>query len=441
MVEKTKKTLMIYLTIAVLSIVLFIIIGTCGSIYYINTKTDRDDLQSISNDFLNRDYENEKFKKQIFGKNQPPDMVRRPFFYILEKDGVVINTKNNMPYLDGEKHSDEFKDFDPTKNSDIINNSNDRSMSVTEQTIMENIFKLAKENGSEGTIKYDGIYMRYITIDNENGTNYFFLDTSMTHKFLKNSILGGLVILLLTMVYIIIIGRIILNKALEPLELSIENQKRFTGDASHELRTPLTAMRSNVDVLIDYEMPRDEEKKWLQNISNEIDRMTRLTNELLTLSRNDTVEKIYTQFYFGDVLDSLYHNFQNLCNIEINGGDFDVVAVKEDMLQLLMIFVDNGIKYNDKDEKNISVDATNNDKTLILTVKDNGNGIDADKYDAIFERFYREDKARTGTQNGFGLGLSIAKNIINDYNGKVKTKSEINVGTTFIITLNMKNKN
>lgn len=425
MFQKTKRKLMIALTMAVISIVVFILIGVSGSIYYANTRDDQKDLdkfvlsyQDGKPDFAPPSPD----KNNEFKKNEMKDLPRRAFFYVEENNGIISDTTSNMPF-----------DFKNSNKNDLPEN-----MLLYKPETISNVFEIAKNSGDSGTVKYDDMYFLFRKISEGNINKYYFIDTTMTHAFFKNAVNIGILILLLTLIYISIIGRKILDKALKPLELSIENQKRFTGDASHELRTPLTAMRSNLDVLIDYDLTKEEEQIWLTNISNEIDRMTRLTNDLLMLSRNDTIEKEYQEFYMNDVLDRLYNNYKNLCNIEIEGGDFSVIGVKEEILQLLMIFVDNGIKYNDKEEKNIYVEAIKTDKSFIITIKDNGNGIEEDKYDEIFERFFREDKARTGSQKGFGLGLSIAKNIIDDYNGKIKVKSTIGEGTTFSIMFNLK---
>lgn len=425
MFQKTKRKLMIALTMAVISIVVFILIGVSGSIYYANTRDDQKDLDKFVLSYQNGkpDFEPPSpDKNNEFKKNEMKDLPRRAFFYVEENNGIISDTTSNMPF-----------DFKNSNKNDLPEN-----MLLYKPETISNVFEIAKNSGDSGTVKYDDMYFLFRKISEGNINKYYFIDTTMTHAFFKNAVNIGILILLLTLIYISIIGRKILDKALKPLELSIENQKRFTGDASHELRTPLTAMRSNLDVLIDYDLTKEEEQIWLTNISNEIDRMTRLTNDLLMLSRNDTIEKEYQEFYMNDVLDRLYNNYKNLCNIEIEGGDFSVIGVKEEILQLLMIFVDNGIKYNDKEEKNIYVEAVKTDKSFIITIKDNGNGIEEDKYDEIFERFFREDKARTGSQKGFGLGLSIAKNIIDDYNGKVKVKSTIGEGTTFSIIFNLK---
>lgn len=423
---------MIGLSLAVSSIVLFIILGSSIFIYISNTNTDIKDLNMIiaitEGEEVNSD-ENFDGKPPMFDgfmskKNDPKGALRRPMFITIEKDGIPIYYSNSMQQNVKNK----------VEQNNITNFEDD--------ALQFSMYNKAKNGKESGSVSSEGSYYIYKKVAKDDYLVYYFLDTTMTHVFFKNTLNVGLVIFVLVMVYILFIGKKILNKALAPLEISIENQKRFTGDASHELRTPLMAMRSNVDILIEYEMDKDEQKNWLNNISNEIDRMTKLTNDLLVLSRSDTVIKEYYEFNVSDILSRLQNTFFSLCNIEISGGDFSFVGNSEEILQLLIIFVDNAIKYNDKpkDEKNVYVDAVKKDKNIILTIKDNGIGIDEDKYDDIFERFFREDKVRNGSQNGFGLGLSIAKNIIHNYNGKVSIESKKDVGTTFIITLTSKSK-
>lgn len=427
MVKNTKKRLIIYITLASISIVLFIMIGIYVSIYLINTSSDLNSLHDIIS-FHTGD-------KKPINKNDGPfdfldgnghdNSMRRPYFYFILNSGQISSFYMNMPMS-----------YDDVSNYDNANEILE-TMGINSEEFFKKMY--SKESG---TINIDGTYLLFDSVETTLGQMYVFLDTTQTHNFFFNIIKMGVIILILSLFYIIFISKKILDRALDPLEMSIENQKRFTGDASHELRTPLTSMRSNLDILIEYDLTKEEQSVWLENISSEVTRMTRLTNDLLKLSRNEIIEKEMICFNLSDILDRVYLNYQNICNIDVEGGDFEVYAVKEDIHQLIIIFIDNGIKYNNKDQKNINIKATidKNKKHFTLTIEDNGNGIENDKFDNIFERFYREDKARTSTQNGFGLGLSIAQNIINDYNGKVEIESEIGKGTKFKITFNILKK-
>ncbi len=430
MVQRVKRQLTIALTLAVLSIVLFIVIGIFGTTYLTNAKQDKEDLAFIMEHYdetgkitvqpnipPSNQPPSEQMKKDDFDPKNAIRFPRRQYFYMKVVNGEVVDYKKNMP-----------NDFGGGNGLEGMSNSIDLSSKEVTDYLLS--------FGSEGTINYDDSYFLFDSEVTDDGVVYFFLDTSLTHRFYENTLRMGGLIMVLTLIYVMLISRTILNKALDPLEISIENQKRFTGDASHELRTPLTAIRSNLDILMNYDLTKEEQEEWLQNISNEISRMTTLTNDLLTLSRNDIVVKEKYEFSMSEVFDTLSFNYKNICKFNTEGGDFSVYGAREEILQLLMIFVDNGIKYNSKEDKEITVSAVldKNEKHFTLSISDNGDGIENDKFDDIFERFYREDKART-SQSGFGLGLSIAKNIINDYDGKVKVQSEIGVGTIFKVYL------
>ncbi len=416
---------MIALILAVLSIVLFIMIGFFSSIYYSNTKQDQMAIDEILHFYTSRGVETTD-NRNIFGKDKKLPM--RPYFYLIVEDGEIIDFKKNMP-----SNNDMFP-----KNGEVNKKPLEEMLPI--EIDYSKIYELIDGKENSGTIKYEDNYFLYDSAEVDNGRMYVFLDTTLTHSYFKNSIRTGILVLILTFLYILLIGRKILDKALDPLELSIENQKRFTGDASHELRTPLTAMRSNLDILINYDLSKEEQETWLLNISNEVERMTKLTNDLLLLSRNDVIVKEKDDFNLSEIFEKVYLSYQNICEINVRNGDFLVYGNREEMIQLIMIFIDNGIKYNSKENKKIDISAEmdKSHKHFTISISDNGDGIDSSKYDSIFERFYREDKARTSSQNGFGLGLSIAKNIINDYDGKVKIKSEINEGTTFKLILNNK---
>ncbi len=427
MVKKAKTQLTLALTVAVLSIVIFISIGNFITTYFSNMKLDKKDLQDImifyaQND-NNRDIDirlpgfdnflsfNDKNRNMLPNDQKLP---KRQYFYIEVKDGRVINAQENMP-------NNFFSDNNEYKDIDLS------SKEVTDYFL---------SFGSSGRIKYEDMHFLFDSIQTGDSITYFFLDTSLTYRFIENMLKTTALILVLTLLYILLISRIILNRALDPLELSIENQKRFTSDASHELRTPLTAIRSNLDILIDYDLSKSEQQEWISNISYEINRMTKLTNDLLAISRNDIIEKDFYNFELKEVLESIRFNYQNICEISVIGGDFNIFGVKEDFLQLIMIFVDNGIKYNSKEVKIIDITAEldKRAKKFSISIKDNGDGIENNNYEQIFERFYREDKARTGTSGGFGLGLSIARNIINEYDGIVKVSSTKNEGTIFYLS-------
>ena len=208
-----------------------------------------------------------------------------------------------------------------------------------------------------------------------------------------------------------------------------EMRKEFVANVSHELRTPLTNIRSYAETLADSagELPPEMEKTFLGVILGESDRMTRIVQDLLTLSRFDSGRSPLnlTRFSFGDTLHDLYnavvleaqrHGHQ--LTLDLPGDLPYIVADRERVLQVMMNVVSNAIKYT-PDGGRIQISGGQDNGKVWMEVDDNGIGIPASDRSRIFERFYRVDKARSRESGGTGLGLSIAMEIIKQHKGSM----------------------
>ena len=204
-------------------------------------------------------------------------------------------------------------------------------------------------------------------------------------------------------------------------------RKEFVANVSHELRTPLTNIRSYAETLSDNagELPPEMEKKFLGVILNESDRMTRIVQDLLTLSRFDSgrEEMKLLRFPFGNAVQDVYNavymeaqRHSHTIQLEIQPGMPDVVADRERVVQVMMNVVSNSIKYT-PDGGTIHIYAGHSGDRVWMVVDDNGIGIPEKDRERIFERFYRVDKARSRQSGGTGLGLSIAREIIERHEG------------------------
>ncbi len=204
-------------------------------------------------------------------------------------------------------------------------------------------------------------------------------------------------------------------------------RKEFVANVSHELRTPLTNIRSYAETLSDNagELPPEMEKKFLGVILNESDRMTRIVQDLLTLSRFDSGREDLNlqRFHFGNAVQDVYNavymeaqRHSHTLHLDIQPGMPDVVADRERVVQVMMNVVSNSIKYT-PDGGTIRIYAGHSGQRVWMVVDDNGIGIPEKDRDRIFERFYRVDKARSRQSGGTGLGLSIAKEIIERHEG------------------------
>lgn len=227
------------------------------------------------------------------------------------------------------------------------------------------------------------------------------------------------------------------NQMIERLDRTIEHQKHFVADASHELKTPLTVISSYADMLKrwgrDNAEVRDEA---IEAISKETQRLQNLIRSMLTLAEaeQDTWLKM-DRFDVYDVIRELSETLGTTFQREIrihSDGHIRMRADKDKIRQLLLILIDNAIKYS-KEPIDVRIRAT---KTVVkIEVTDYGIGVPENEIPYLFERFYRVDNARRRTTGGSGLGLSIAKKIIDMHEGKVDVYSKPGNGTTISIQL------
>jgi len=228
------------------------------------------------------------------------------------------------------------------------------------------------------------------------------------------------------------------RRSLLPLEKAHEEQSRFTSDASHELRTPLAVMKTEIEVTLrDKKASNENLKETLASNLEEVDKLSKLAEMLLDLSRLESEKLEFRQVNFSkiakDIIDS---NKQPDSRLQFDAKKQIYVYGNETALaDLVKILIDNAMKYSPETTQ-ISAKLYNSSKHAKLEVKNTGPGIKPDKIEHIFERFYRADDSRTnGSKKSYGLGLSLAKKIVDLHNGEIVVKSSPNVETVFTIIL------
>ncbi len=233
------------------------------------------------------------------------------------------------------------------------------------------------------------------------------------------------------------------RRTLEPIQEAHEQQKRFTADVSHELRTPLTALKMTSEVaLMNGMASKAELREALTSNLDDVSRLEQLINNLLRLTRLDGQE--VTQTFVPVQLQSVVQAAvktvkprasEHAIHIETKVPlTTRVIGDSDSLVQLLVIFLDNAIKYSPKDSS-ITITAVG-DNLVNLTIADQGIGIDELALPHIFDRFYRADSARTRTDtSSFGLGLSIAKLIADVHGANIQIASKPNHGTTVTVSL------
>ena len=229
----------------------------------------------------------------------------------------------------------------------------------------------------------------------------------------------------------------VFNTMMDDLEDSFDKQSRFITDASHELRTPLTALRGHLSMIQRWgKYDEERSEKSIKTCLQEVDRLTKIVNDLLVLSKSDNtnfdineIEDIYPK----DLIIETVENYKILSErVKFNLDIQENIKIKikpAHLNQLLTIFIENAIKYNDKATVIIDISLYTDKEKIILSVKDNGIGIPKDEIPFIMDRFYRVDKSRSKSNNSFGLGLSIAQNIVEYYKCHIIVLSELGVST------------
>lgn len=231
------------------------------------------------------------------------------------------------------------------------------------------------------------------------------------------------------------------NKLTERLQASEQAQRQFVSDASHELKTPLASIKLLSDSILHNEMDGDTMRDFVADIGGEADRLTRIAQKLLELSRIDEAAKDDTVVVeAGEVVERAVRLLRSLA--EVRGIRLEaklelgctVVTREDDVYQIAFNLIENGIKYN-VDGGSLTVSLRRVDDDVVLSVEDTGVGIPEESIPYIFDRFYRVDKARSRQAGGSGLGLSIVHDIVTRNHGTVRAERREGGGTRFTVVL------
>lgn len=230
------------------------------------------------------------------------------------------------------------------------------------------------------------------------------------------------------------------NTMMDRIEESFMKQRRFLSDASHDLRTPTSVIKSLCDVTLDRKRTSDEYSETLRKIERSSERMRSIIDRILSISRLDN-DKYRPKRANVDLLDVVGDVMKIIrpkasekgIETSIKGSPVVVKGDRERLIEAFINIVDNAIKYN-RSGGSVRVDVRRRNDEALVTVSDTGVGIEEKEIGQIFDRFYRVDRSR-GVVEGSGLGLSIAKSIIEAHNGKIGVESEAGEGSVFTITL------
>lgn len=298
-------------------------------------------------------------------------------------------------------------------------------------------------NKETGSFKLGGNYWAFLKRPSFEGYRIVFVDTTSRQGILINLIYTFLAVAFVMLIAIFFISRFFANRSIEPIKEAFEKQKQFIADASHELKTPLAVINTNVDVLLsNSEDTIETQSKWLYYIKSEVERMTKLTKDLLYLTQVDysDVKMIFSDLNVSETVENVIMTMEALIFENDILLDYDIEpnllthGNAEQISQVVMILLDNALKYTKRKGKvNVLLKKAHNN--IVLSITNTGKGIPEDSLSKIFDRFYRVDKSRSRNSGGYGLGLPIAKAIVTQHSGRISAKSAVNESTTFTVEL------
>ncbi|RGX03350.1 sensor histidine kinase [Paraclostridium sordellii] len=341
-----------------------------------------------------------------FNRELPPDTVLRGTMIYISKNGELLKSfPENMPnYIRPFSLSEDLKDG-------IV------------------------------TYKYNGHSFRQIKI-NYNLYTIEIIKIVDTEEMLLNQLKFVLIIsIILASITVYFISKFLTKKSLKPIEESWKNQELFVQDASHELRTPLTIIFSKIESII--KRPKNSVEEEMNNlviVMKEVRRLSKLVSDLLKLTKEDaiiTINKSKTNII--DVIGDILIQYEDICQLQSKNLKFNydlkdqsIYTDKEKLKQILIILIDNAIKYTKEDDY-IIVRLFEEGSNIKIEVEDSGIGIKEEELPLIFNRFYRASSHRESNKDGSGIGLSIAKILIGNLNGKIAVSSKYKKGSIFSI--------
>ena len=230
------------------------------------------------------------------------------------------------------------------------------------------------------------------------------------------------------------------NDLVARLQVSEQKRRNFVSDASHELKTPLASIKLLTDSILQNEMDSETVKEFVGDIGNEADRLNRMTQKLLSLSRIETQEDSDCEIvYMAPTVDRVVRMLKGIAQesgITIETTivqDCPILIIEDDLYQIIFNLVENGIKYNIPGGM-LYLTLNRHEDNAILQVRDTGVGIPEEAVSHVFERFFRVDKARSRKSGGSGLGLSIVCNMVERNRGEIHVESVVGEGSTFTLS-------
>lgn len=280
---------------------------------------------------------------------------------------------------------------------------------------------------------------RFLRSAEDGGIRLIFLDCRRSLSSFRSVLVSSMAISLLGLAAVLALLLIFSRRIVTPAAESYDKQRRFITDAGHEIKTPLTIIGADAD-LIELECGESE---WLTDIKHQVARLTRLTNDLIDLSRMDE-ERPQLQrvaFSLSDVTEDVVQSFQGPIKAQGKALQTDICPLltctgdEKAIRQLVSILMDNAVKYS-PEGGDICVRLTQEGRFLKLSVSNTTvQPVQKEQLSRLFDRFYRMDQSRNSSTGGYGLGMSIAQSIVSVHKGRIRAESPAEHALTIVVTL------
>lgn len=422
-----------------------------------NSRPENPDNQNVRPPESNHQTESSQNKES---SNTKPSQIEKPVQTTASsasenteaKKTTVTSVSTELPPIPRDPYSGNVKrayvmvQFDENEDIDRIayqyfEDADEDEIKAAAETILH-------EKSDRGKLEIGDYKLRYMKKDNprmiNGGCRVLFLDRTLEISTINRMLFIFIIIGSVGVVITFCISVLLANWTIKPVDKAWQKQKQFVADASHELKTPLTVISANTDVILSNAGDTvQSQSKWLNYIKEETKRMTKLVNSMLYIAKYDSNELKFaaTQFDLSDTLSSICLQYEALVfekgkQLETEIEDKVFIKGDEDKIkQLINILLDNAQKYS-TDNGKIRAMLSREQKTgkVRLSIANTSEYIAPDKLEKIFDRFYRLDDSRNRKTGGSGLGLNIAKSIVEAHGGEIKATHENGV-TCFTVIL------
>lgn len=409
MIRKLQKKF-IMITMGSLALVVFILLGAINIVSYYKMDSKMNGaikiLSENQGEFPKYKKGAEMLSEQKFGFEINPETPFQTRYFIVKvnKDGSIKETDT------------------------------EHVAAVTPQDAVEYANKVLKNSKKSG---HKDMY-KYAVVDEPYGSMIIFIDYRIQSQEIALFSLISCVVALVTFSLVFILVSIFSKRVINPIIKSMEKQKQFITDAGHEIKTPLAIISANADVL---ELISGE-NEWITSIRNQTSRLDKLVKNLLMLSKmnEDDIKLVFSDFNLSDIVFETAAPFKVIAEKQNKKFLMDIDTElklhgdESSIRQLVSTLVDNAIKYSNENGE-IKILLSSVKKGIKLEVYNTVDKIDKGNLDKLFDRFYRADSSRARETGGYGIGLSIAKSIVETHRGKIWAKSDDGKSIRFTVVI------